>query len=603
MISVDKTKRLPLRDEVPNELTWDLTTIYENDSDFEEDLEACKKYISLINEMDKQINGDASRLLKVLETVNIIERKLDKLYVYSSLKSDEDISNSYYQSMKARCSILASNVGKAIAWVEPVILDLDYNSLMDMVKQNVNLSPYAHYFEELFSHKKHILEAKDEAMLSSLSNIFNNPSDVYDVMTNADLKFPVVYDDYGQKVELSGGIYSRLLESTNREVRKEAFQKLYTIYHQFRNTLATTLSGEVKVHNYEARLRGYKSAKQSALFSNNINENVYKQLIQVVNKHLPLLHRYMKLRKKLLNLDELHMYDLYTPLFGNPPLTYDFKTAKQETLQALSILGSDYQKHLKQEFDERWIDVVESKSKQGGAYSSGGYDTNPFILLNWQNNLENLFTLVHESGHSMHSYYTTHNQPYQYGNYPTFLAEIASTTNENILTEYLLSHYSDKNIKKYVLTHFLDGFKGTIFRQTQFAEFEDFVHQQEASGHPLNADMLSNYYFQLNQKYYGKDVVSDPEIADEWARIPHFYMNYYVYQYATGFAAAINLANKISRNDKNSINKYLNYLKAGSSDYPLNIIKEAGIDMTNSDYLEKAFQVFADKIDELENII
>jgi oligoendopeptidase F len=600
---MSETKRLPLRNEVPRELTWDLTTIYANDLAFEEDYKTCERYISLINEMDKTINYDPKNLRRVLETVNTLERKLDKLYVYSSLKSDEDTSNNYYQSMNARCDNLVSNAGEAIAWVEPAILSLNYDYLIEIVKKDTILLPYIHYFEELFRHKNHILDAGHEAMLYSLDNIFNNSSNIYDVMTNSDLKFPVVHDNHGQVTELSGGIYSQLLESTNRIVRKEAFQKLYTIYHQFRNTLATTLSGEVKVNNYKARFRGYQSAKQAALLSNNIDVNVYKTLVQVVNKYLPLLHRYMKLRKKLLSLDELHMYDLYTPLFGNAPLSYDFSAAKKEALNALSVLGDNYKQHLEQEFNERWIDVVENKGKQSGAYSSGSYDTNPFILLNWQNNLENLFTLVHESGHSMHSYYTTHNQPFQYGNYPIFLAEIASTTNENILTEYLLSHYTDNNIRKYVLNHFLDGFKGTVFRQTQFAEFEDFVHHQEDIGNPLNADMLSNYYYTLNQKYYGSDVVSDPEIADEWARIPHFYMNYYVYQYATGFAASINLANNISSKNQDSIDKYLKYLKAGSSDYPLNIIKKAGVDMTTSDYLEKAFQVFSDRLTELENLI
>ena len=299
----------------------------------------------------------------------------------------------------------------------------------------------------------------------------------------------------------------------------------------------------------------------------------------------------------------MHMYDLYTPLFGNSPISYNFDEAKEESIKALSILGDDYIDHIKEEFNNRWIDVVENKGKRSGAYSSGVYDTNPYILLNWQDNLDNLFTLVHESGHSMHSYYTTHNQPFQYGDYSIFLAEIASTTNENILTDYLLKNTDDVEVKKYVLNHFLDGFKGTIFRQTQFAEFEDFAHQQEQAGNPLTAKMLSDFYYKLNQRYYGDGVVSDPEIAYEWARIPHFYMNYYVYQYATGFAAAIDLSDGICAHDQEAIDKYIGYLKSGSSDYPLNVMKKAGIDMTTADYLENAFKVFEERLNELESLI
>lgn len=599
---MSEVQQLPKRSEVPEKLIWDLTTIYKTDDDFEADFKECAKEVAAVEKL-KTDHFDDKTLLSDLKAIEKLERKVEKLYVYSSLKSDADTSNSEYQSMNARCADLASKASSALAWFEPAILNISEDDLKKMLSEESELADYTHYFDELFSQKDHILDAEHEKILSSLGNIFDTPSNVYGVMTNSDLKFPVVSDEDGNKVELSNGVYSKLLESTDRSVRKEAFQQLYTVYNQFKNTLSSTLSGEVKVHNFRASMRHFSSAKEAALSNNHIDEKVYQQLIDTVNNYLPLLHRYVKLRKKLLSLDEMHMYDLYTPLFGNSPISYNFDEAKEESIKALSILGDDYIDHIKEEFNNRWIDVVENKGKRSGAYSSGVYDTNPYILLNWQDNLDNLFTLVHESGHSMHSYYTTHNQPFQYGDYSIFLAEIASTTNENILTDYLLKNTDDVEVKKYVLNHFLDGFKGTIFRQTQFAEFEDFAHQQEQAGNPLTAKMLSDFYYKLNQRYYGDGVVSDPEIAYEWARIPHFYMNYYVYQYATGFAAAIDLSDGICAHDQEAIDKYIGYLKSGSSDYPLNVMKKAGIDMTNADYLENAFKVFEERLNELESLI
>lgn len=596
-----EVQQLPARKDVPEELTWDLTTIFPNDEAFEQAFKDCIAEIEEVKKLRSE-TFSADSLLSDLKAMEKLDRHVETLYVYSSLKSDADTSDNKYQSMNSRCSDLASKAEQAVSWFEPAILKLDQSEVANMVNSNDELKQFEHFFDELFSQKDHILDEEHEKILSSLSNIFQVPSNVYGIITNSDMKFPIVKDPDGNSVELSNGVYSKLLESTDRSVRKEAFQKLYSIYDQFKNTLASTLSGEVKVHNFSAEMRRYDSAKQAALSRNHIDQNVYQNLIDSVNKHLHLLHRYVKLRKKLLGLDEMHMYDLYTPLFGKSPISYNYEEAQAESLKALNVLGPDYISHIKDEFNQRWIDVVENKGKRSGAYSSGVYDTNPFILLNWQDNLDNLFTLVHESGHSMHSYYTTHNQPFQYGGYSIFLAEIASTTNENILTDYLLKHTDDVEVKKYVLNHFLDGFKGTIFRQTQFAEFEDFAHQQEQQGNPLNAEMLSDFYLELNKRYYGDGVVSDPEIAYEWSRIPHFYMNYYVYQYATGFAAAIDLSDGICTNDQDKIDKYLNYLKAGSSEYPLDVMKKAGVDMTSTDYLDNAFKVFEERLNELEKL-
>ncbi|GAF35800.1 oligoendopeptidase F [Lentilactobacillus farraginis DSM 18382 = JCM 14108] len=425
----------------------------------------------------------------------------------------------------------------------------------------------------------------------------------FGILDNTDLSFPSVTDENGNQVQLSQGVYSILLESADRTVRKEAFQKLYQVYQQFQHTLASTLTTNVKNHNFKARLRGYHSALEAALSANEVPVKVYDNLITEVNRHLDLLHRYVALRKRILGVDELHMYDLYTSLVGEKSPQYTFDESKKVALDALQVMGPEYVSHVKEEFNNRWIDVVENRYKRSGGYSSGTYDTNPFILLNWQNNLDNLYTLIHETGHSMHSYYASHHQPYQYGDYSIFVAEIASTTNENILTDYLLDKYKDdQNMKRHILNYYLDGFKGTVFRQTQFAEFEQYIHEQDAKGQPLTANFLDDYYRQLNQKYYGDGVVSDEQISLEWSRIPHFYYNFYVYQYATGFAAASTLADKIVNGGQADVDRYLNYLKSGSSDTPINVMKKAGVDMTQPDYLTRAFKIFEERLDEFEKL-
>lgn len=489
-----------------------------------------------------------------------------------------------------------------IAWFEPELLAVDPATLDDWIKTDADLKPYEHYLRTITDERAHVLTPAAEKLLAQAGDALSASSNTFDVLNDADLEFPVVEDNDGGTVQLSQGVYDQLIQSTKPEVRQMAFKQLYAVYHQFRHTLAATLSGNVKTHNFEASVHHYDDARQAAMSGNHIPTSVFDALVTSVNDHLPLLHRYVALRKQILKLPELHMYDLYTPITGEPQLSYTFDEAKAEALKALAVLGPDYISHVKTAFDSRWIDVVENKGKRSGAYSSGMYDTAPYILLNWQDNLESLFTLVHEMGHSMHSYYTTHNQPYQYGDYSIFVAEIASTTNETLLTDYLLKTYSDKQVQAFVLNHYLDGFKGTVFRQTQFAEFEHFIHEQDAAGQPLTAEYLSQHYLELNQKYYGDAVISDPEIADEWARIPHFYYNYYVYQYATGFAAANTLAQRITSGDDSKRAAYLNYLKSGSSDYPINVMRKAGVDMTQTDYLDQAFAEFEKRLNQFEKL-
>lgn len=598
-----EVKKLPQRKEVPVELTWDLELIFANSGEFDTAVTELEQQATTFLTYQGQVGQSAQTLLTALEAWLDLDRALEKIYVYASMKNDQDTKNAEYQALFTRVQKLVAEVSAKIAWFEPELLALSEETVATYLQVEPKLQQYQHLLEVLLAKKPHILSDKEEALLAGASDILGAPENIFGVLNNADFKFAQVSDEAGNKVQLSQGLYGKLLESVNQEVRKEAFEKLYLVYHQFRHTLATTLATHVRMHNFEAKLRGYNSAQERALASNSIPVKVYTTLLEQVEQHLPLLHRYVELRKKVLGLTELHMYDLYTPLTGKANLAYTYEEAKQESLKALAVLGDDYLEHVKEAYASRWIDVVENEGKRSGAYSSGVYDTAPYILLNWQDNLDNLFTLVHEMGHSMHTYLTTHNQPYQYGDYPIFLAEIASTTNENLLTQYLLETQKDPQVQAYVLNHYLDGFKGTVFRQAQFAQFELWLHEQEASGQALTAEKLADYYGKLNQHYYGSAVVNDQQIAYEWARIPHFYYNFYVYQYATGFAAATTLSQNILSKDPAKLTAYLDYLQAGSSNYPLEVMKQAGVNMEESAYLQEAFKVFEKRLNQLEGLL
>lgn len=596
-------KQLPKREEVPEKLTWDVQKIYSSDALFEEDYKKIEASTLSIASLQGTLSRDSASMLTGIKAIFDLERMLEKVYVYANLKNDQDTENATYQALNARAGALAAKVSAAISWLEPEIIAIPKETLTQFLEDNQELKDYRHFFDGLLLEKDHVLSHAEETLLAGASDIFGASSKTFEILNNADLKFPVVQDEQGNDVQLSQGVYGVLMESTDRKVREQAFKKLYEVYGQFQNTLASTLSSHVKVHNYRAELRHYKNARDASLSNNQIPEVVYNTLVEQVNKHLPLLHRYVALRKKILKLEKLHSYDLYTPMTGEPALSYTYDEAKGEALRALREMGPDYLSHVQEAFDNRWIDVVENQGKRSGAYSSGMYDTAPYMLLNWQNNVNNLYTLVHEMGHSIHSYYTHHNQPYLYGDYPIFLAEIASTTNENTLTHYLLKTQTDPKVRAFLLNYYLDGFKGTVFRQTQFAEFEHWIHEEDAAGHPLTADKLSSYYADLNQKYYGDGLERDPEIAMEWSRIPHFYYNYYVYQYATGFAAATTLSEGITSGKEGALDNYLTYLKAGSSDFPIDVMKKAGVDMTKSEYLDNAFSVFEIRLNELEALL
>ncbi|WP_203642142.1 oligoendopeptidase F [Levilactobacillus andaensis] len=595
-------KQIPARSAVPTELTWDLTPIFPDDAAFKAAVSDIQQAAKQAAELKGQLAKSGQDLYQVTVTVFDLNRKLERAYVYASLKNDQDTGDANAQALSGQADNLIATVSSATSWFEPEVLALPEADLQALIDAEPKLAAYQHYFDVLGQQRDHTLSAAEEKLLAGASDIFAASSKTYSVLSDADLKFPVVQDEEGNDVQLSEGLYGVLLQSTMPSVRKQAFEALYSVYQQFRHTFASTLSSEVKTHNFGAEVRHYGSAREAAMSANNVPAVVYDTLVKSVNAHLDSLHRYVGLRKEILGLEDLHFYDLYTPITGEPSLSYTYEEAQQEALKALAVLGPDYVANVQKMFDSRAIDVVENKGKRTGAYSGGMYDTKPYILLNWQDSLESLFTLVHEMGHSMHSHYTRTNQPYQYGDYSIFVAEIASTTNENLLTDYLLKTQTDPQVRAYVLNHYLDGFKGTVYRQTQFAEFEDYIHQQAAAGETLTADFMSKFYGDLNARYYGDNLAKDPQIADEWTRIPHFYYNYYVYQYATGFAAATTLSQRILSGDDAKRDAYLTYLKSGSSALPLDVMRKAGVDMTQPDYLETAFATFDKRLAEFNEL-
>ena len=590
------------RNEIDEKDTWDLSTIFETDQKWEEEL-------ALLTEDTKQAAGleghlldSAESLLDITERYLELSRRLEKLYVYAHMKNDQDTRVAKYQEYYAKAMTLYSQLDQVFSFYEPEFMAITEEQYQNFLAEEPKLQPYKHFFDKLLQNKDHVLSQREEELLAGAGEIFGAASETFAILDNADIVFPFVKDEDGNEVQLSHGVYMRLVESKNREVRRGAYEALYSTYEQYQHTYAKTLQTNVKVQNYRAKVRNYKSAREAALAANFVPESVYDNLVSAVRKHLPLLHRYLALRSKILGIPDLKMYDVYTPL-SSVEYSFTYEEALKKAEAALAVLGEDYLSRVKRAFSERWIDVYENQGKRSGAYSGGSYDTNAFMLLNWQDNLDNLFTLVHETGHSMHSSYTRETQPYVYGDYSIFLAEIASTTNENILTEKLLQEVQDDATRFAILNNFLDGFRGTVFRQTQFAEFEHAIHQADQNGEVLTSEFLNNLYADLNQEYYGLSKEDNPQIQYEWARIPHFYYNYYVYQYSTGFAAASALAEKIVHGSQEDRDRYIEYLKAGKSDYPLNIMRKAGVDMEKEDYLNDAFTVFERRLDEFEALV
>lgn len=599
----EMTKELPKRSEVPEELTWDLESIFPTDHAWEEAFNDLKAALPEIEKYQGTLGVSAANLYDLFVLQDTLSERFGKLYTYSHMRYDEDTTNTTYQAMNQKADTLLTAYSSKMSFIVPEILEIDQATIDQFLTEHEGLSSYKKVLDEISRQRKHVLSEKEEMLLSEASEALSTPSQTFGMLNNADLKFPYITDEKGNEVELTHGRYINFMKSRDRDVRKQAFEAMYDTFGTFKNTFATTLNGNVKKDNFYAKVRHYDSARQSALDNNNIPEQVYDQLIEAIHDKLPLLHRYTELRKDVLQLDEVHMYDLYVPLVDGVDMSFTYEEAKDIVLKSLAPLGEEYTSVIQEAFDNRWIDVMENRGKRSGAYSSGSYGTNPYILLNWQNKLDDLYTLTHELGHSVHSYFTRKEQPYRYGNYSIFVAEVASTCNEVLLTEYLLATLTDEKEKLFVLNHFLEGFRATVFRQTMFAEFEHEIHLRDQNGEPLTAQAFTDMYYALNQKYFGDKITIDEAIGLEWARIPHFYYNYYVYQYATGFAAATSLANQILTEKEPAVARYLDFLKAGSSDFPIEVLKKAGVDMTKPTTVASALDVFGEKLTEFESLI
>ncbi|PTE50297.1 oligoendopeptidase F [Staphylococcus epidermidis] len=585
------------------EYTWDLTTIFKSDEAFEEAFKSIEAKIGEEEKFKGHLGESAETLYEALSLEDELGTKLEKVYVYAHLKQDQDTANDKYTGLEARAHQLVIKYSSACSFLVPEILQLDEATIQSFIDSNDDLKRYEFDLKLINEKRPHILDANTEKLLTEAQDALSTPSNVYGMFSNADLEFEDAIDKDGQAYPLTQGTFIKYLESDDRELRASAFRNVYKAYGAHNNTLGATLAGEVKKNVFNARTHHYRSARERALSNNHIPEAVYDNLIKTVHKYLPLLHRYTKLRQELLGLDDLKMYDLYTPLVKDVKFEMPYEEAKSWMLKALEPMGEEYLNVVKEGLDNRWVDVYENKGKRSGGYSSGGHLTNPFILLNWSDTVSDLYTLVHEFGHSAHSYFSRQNQPSNLSDYTIFVAEVASTCNEALLSDYMDKHLDDER-RLLLLNQELERFRATLFRQTMFAEFEHKIHQIEEAGEPLTPNRMNEEYAKLNKLYFGEAVETDDDISKEWSRIPHFYMNYYVYQYATGYSAAQSLSHQILTEGQPAVERYINeFLKKGSSNYPIEILKNAGVDMTTPQPIEEACEVFEQKLDAFEKLM
>ena len=596
MIIKDKT-----RDEVEEKYKWDLSKIYVSEDEWLKDFEYVKANGDKYLEFKGKLNN-ADTIYEYFMFDEKFSKKSDAVYMYAALKFDEDISNSKYQELKGKIEKVLTEISTKTSFALPELLRLSKEDFDRFMVEKPELKMYDYEFENILRMKDHILSDAEEELLSSLGKSLNNPEDTASYLRNSDMKFGVIKDASGNEVELSNINFSKYIMDSDREVRKNAFYTLYKEYEDLQNTFASSYSGKVSMDNVVALRRGFKDAREAALFDSNINPRVYDNLIDVLHRNLAIMDDYYALKKEVMGLDELHIYDIYGALVPDSSKSYTFEDAKDIVLDALSVLGDDYITDLKKAFDEKWIDVMPSKGKKGGAYSWGCYTSCPYLLLNFNGKFDDVSTLAHELGHSMHSYYSNKNNPYIYHQYKIFVAEVASQVNELILARYLINHTDDKNEKLVILDSLMELFKGSIVRQTMFAEFEDLMHRKEQDGYVLTSEFISDNYYELYKKYSGNNMISDKEIRYEWEKIPHFYYNFYVYQYATGLAAASYIATKIMSGDKEMLNNYLKFLTLGGSMDPIDELKVSGVDMNNPDVIQSAMDMFKDLIDEFKEI-
>ncbi|MDF2542183.1 MAG: yjbG [Herbinix sp.] len=598
-----ETKNLPKRSEVENQNTWAIEDLYARDEDWQVEYDKIKELLKKVAEYQGRLTKSSDLLLSFLQLSDEIGMLLERVYVYANQKYHEDTSNATYQDLSNKSNALSVQVNSAMSFATPEILTMSEDTLKEFLIENEELRLYNFYLKDILRLKPHILSAEMEELLADAGEIADAPGNIFSMFDNADLKFPEIQDENGEKVRITHGRYGSLLESRDRRVRKEAFEGVYHTYRSYKNTLAAAFSSNVKQEAFFAKARKYNSSLEKALDGGNIPVDVYKNLIAAVHENMSLMHRYVSLRKKLLGLDELHMYDLYAPLISDVDMNIPFEEGKKLVAEGLKPLGDAYQAILKEGFENRWIDVYENENKRSGAYSWGAFGTHPYVLLNYNDTLNNVFTLAHEMGHAIHSYHSDKEQPFVYAGYKIFVAEVASTCNESLLIDYMINHTEDKKEKAYLINHFLEKFKGTLYRQTMFAEFEMITHKMVEEGQSLTADALCKIYHDLNVAYFGDDIVIDSEIDMEWARIPHFYNAFYVYQYSTGYSAAIALSRRILKEGKPAVDDYIRFLSSGGSNYPIDLLKAAGVDMSTKQPVNEALKLFGELLDQMEELL
>ena len=582
--------------------TWCLEDMFESDDFWEEEFGRLQRMIFQYEDFEGTLGESADSLLEYLKFNDETNLLMERLYVYANMRYHQDMANSMYQEFAARAQKLMVEISGASAFAEPEILEITTEKINIFFNENTELETYKRYISEILRGKNHTLDKKTETILAKSRQMANAAENIFSMYNGADIKFPSITTEEGEEIEITHGNFVPLLESTDREVRKAAFEGVYETYGKMRNTLAATFAANLDQANFYAQVRNFSSAREMYLYGSNIPESVYDNLIETVHKNMDKMHKYVSLRKKILDVSELHMYDLYTPIAKAPDTKYSFEAAKDIVLEGLAPMGEEYIKVLEEGFDNRWIDVYENEGKRSGAYSWGAYGIHPYVLMNYHGTLDHVFTLAHEMGHAIHSYYSDANQPYVNAGYKIFVAEVASTCNESLLIQHLLKITEDEEEKAYLINHFLEQFKGTLYRQTMFAEFEKIAHSMVQNGEGVTADRLCEIYYNLNKKYFGDDIVIDKEIELEWARIPHFYNPFYVYQYATGLSAAIALSKRIIEEGKPAVEDYMKFLKGGSSQDPIELLKIAGVDMTSAKPIETALELFGNLLDELQKM-
>ena len=582
---------------------WKIEDYFKTDADWEAAYTALEAAIPEITAFSGKLADSADTLLACLQKNEALSLRLDHLYTYASMRLHEDSANAFYQGLASRAELLLIRYSAAVSFLTPELLAIPEEKLTAFRQEKAaDLAVYDHFFHSLLRQKAHTLSPTEEHLLAKTAELGGAPQQIFTMLNDADIRFPSIHTTDGEELELTKGRYITFLESPDRTIRQQAFQNLYSVYMAQKNTLAATYAASVKSDVFFAEARSYGSAMEMALADDNIPLSVYDTLIDTVHQNLPLLHRYVSLRKRELGVDELHMYDLYVPLVPDADIKIPYAEAKKTVTEALAVMGEAYGNALTHGMESGWIDVYENKGKRGGAYSWGSYGVHPFVLLNHNDTINSMFTLAHEMGHALHSYFTWEKQPYLYADHKIFVAEVASTCNEALLMQHLLKTTTDRTMRKYLINYFLEQFRGTLFRQTMFAEFEKITHSMAEKGEPLTWEGMNQIYHDLNVAYFGDDLVIDPEIDIEWARIPHFYNAFYVYQYATGYSAAIALSEKILKEGKPAIDAYLDFLSKGSSEYSIDLLKGAGVDLSTAAPIENAMQLFKELLDEFETL-